>query len=193
MPLSPEPGRARVCWHACCAASKPSVSSSRRTRLVRLLQEAWQLGRIARSDTHWSMPFAAALASGAPLLVGAYFGHLAYGLVSSPGGMVFLYLPATWLRHRMVWLMACAFGMVACNALGLVSHLVAPILVPMLIVIATLVMMCMRLYSVGPPGGLFFIMATAIGAYALVPPLGLNASRRWRPPAIATAFRGQRS
>ncbi len=111
------------------------------------------------------MPLAAALASGSPLLVGAYFGHLAYGLVSSLGGMVFLYLPATSLRHRMVWLMACAFGMVACYALGLVSHLVVPILVPVLIVIATLVMMCVRLYSVGPAGGLFFIMATAIGAY----------------------------
>lgn len=136
--------------------------------LARLRREAAHLGRFARSDRHWSMPFAAALASGAPLLVGAWFGHLAYGLVSSLGGMVFLYLPSTALQHRMVWLMACGFGMITCYTLGLVSHLVAPMLVPVLIAIAVLVMMCVRLYSVGPPGGLFFIMSTAIGAYTPV-------------------------
>ncbi len=123
------------------------------------------LMHIQPSDRHWSMPFAAALSSGAPLLVGAYFGHIGDGLVSSLGGMVFLYLPGTSLQHRMVWLMACAFGLVACYTLGLTSHLVAPILLPVLVFIAVLVMMCLRIYSVGPPGGIFFIMSVAIGAY----------------------------
>jgi uncharacterized membrane protein YjjP (DUF1212 family) len=70
------------------------------------------------SDRKWQMPFAAALASGLPLLVGAWFDHLGYGLVSCLGGLVFLYLPNTPLHHRMVWLMACAFSMVSCYALG---------------------------------------------------------------------------
>ena len=68
------------------------------------------------------MPFAAALATGLPLCVGAWFDRLDYGLVSSLGGLVFLYLPATPLSHRMVTLMACAFGMLACYTLGLMSH-----------------------------------------------------------------------
>ena len=131
-------------------------------------REFAHLAHIQPSDRHWTMPFAAALASGAPLLIGAYFGHMAYGLVSSLGGMVFLYLPATSLQHRMVWLMACAFGMVGCYTLGLLSHLLAPLLVPVLIAIAALVMMAVRLYGIGAPGGLFFIMSTAIGAYTPV-------------------------
>lgn len=56
---------------------------------------------INASDRLWQMPFAAALASGLPLLVGAYFDRMDYGLVSSLGGMVFLSLPNTPLSHRM--------------------------------------------------------------------------------------------
>jgi hypothetical protein len=135
---------------------------------VLVRNEIAHFGRIQPSDRHWSMPFAAALSSGTPLLIGAYFGHLGYGLVSSLGGMVFLYLPPTPLQHRMIWLMACAFGLVACYTLGLTSHLVEALRIPLLVFIAVLVMMCLRFYSVGPPGGLFFIMAAAIGAYTPV-------------------------
>src|SRR5690606_3200921 len=111
------------------------------------------------------MPVAAALATGLPLLVGAGFDRLDYGLVSSLGGLVFLYLPETPLHHRMVSLMACAFAMIASYALGAISHFFAPAIVPMLAIIAVLVSMVCRFYRVGPPGGLFFIMAAAIGAY----------------------------
>lgn len=61
-----------------------------------MLREEWrQLATIHPSDRPWQMPFAAALASGLPLLVGAWFGHMDYGLVSSLGGLVFLYTPNT--------------------------------------------------------------------------------------------------
>lgn len=84
--------------------------------------ELLHLTTINASDRLWQMPFAAALASGLPLLVGAYFDRMDYGLISSLGGLVFLYLPNTPMSHRMVSLMACAFGMVACYALGVMSH-----------------------------------------------------------------------
>lgn len=112
------------------------------------------------------MPFAAALASGLPLLVGAYFGRMDYGLVSSLGGLVFLYLPETPLHHRMVSLMACAFAMTACYALGVMSHLLPALMMVVLTFTAILVTMLCRFYRVGVPGSLFFIMAAAIGAYA---------------------------
>jgi len=118
------------------------------------------------SERRWQMPFAAALASGLPLLVGAYFDHLDYGLISSLGGIVFLYTPETPLHHRMVSLMACAFGMAACYAFGMMSHFV-PLLMPLILtVIAILVTMVCRFYGIGPPGSLFFVMAAAIGAYS---------------------------
>ncbi len=120
------------------------------------------------SNRHWFMPFCAALATGIPLFIGVYFDHLNYGLVSSLGGIVFLYTPATSLHHRMVTLMACAFGMSACYALGLMAHFLPMLLVPVLTVMVILVSMVCRYYRVAPPGSLFFIMAAAIGVYSPV-------------------------
>ena len=132
----------------------------------RLRTELLHFAAISASDRRWQMPFCAALASGLPLLIGAYFDHLDYGLVSSLGGLVFLYTPGTPMSHRMVSLMAAAFGMSACFALGLMSHFLPVLLVPVLSFIAILVTMVCRFYLVGPPGSLFFIMAAAIGAYS---------------------------
>ncbi|MDO9198172.1 FUSC family protein [Rhodoferax sp.] len=133
-------------------------------RLVR--EELRHLLMIKTSDQLWQMPFAAALATGLPLLVGAYFDHLGYGLVSSLGGLVFLHLPDTPLSHRMVTLMTCAFAMTACYALGAMSHFFPLLMMPVLIFIAMLVTMVGRFYALGPPGSLFFVMAAAIGAYS---------------------------
>lgn len=143
-------------------------------RLQALMRATWRdLTTVQASDRLWQMPFAAALATGLPLLIGAYFNRMDYGLVSSLGGLVFVYLPATPLHHRMVTAMACAFGMTACFALGLMSHLFAPLMVPVLVFIAILVTMVCRFYGLGPPGSLFFIMAASIGAYSPTPPLQL--------------------
>ena len=130
------------------------------------IKTEWRhLTTINVSDRRWPMPFAAALASGLPLLVGAYFQHMDYGLISSLGGLAFLYLPSTPLWHRMVLLMACAFGMTACYALGVMSHQVPALMMPVLVFTAILVTMVCRFYNLGPPGSLFFIMAASIGAY----------------------------
>ena len=139
-----------------------------------LAAEVRQLTTLHSSDRAWQMPFAAALATGLPLLAGAYCGRLADGLVASLGGLVFLYLPATPLAQRMVSLMASAFGMVACYAVGALGHLLppflAPLLIPMLGFVAIVVTMVCRIHGVGPPGSLFFVMAAAIGAYTPVEP-----------------------
>ena len=102
-----------------------------------LRRELRQLLQFNRSDRRWQLPFCAALASGLPLMVGLYFDHIEYGLVSSLGGLIFLYTPATPLAHRMMVLMSCSFGMIACHALG-------------------------------PPRGVFFMMAASIGAFSPV-------------------------
>lgn len=138
-------------------------------RLWALLRhELKQLLQFNRSDRRWQLPFCAALASGLPLMVGLYFDHLDYGLVSSLGGLVFIYTPATPLAHRMMMLMACSFGMCACYAVGIVSHFIPLLLVPALTVMAILVVMLCRVYAIGPPRGLFFMMVAAIGAFSHV-------------------------
>ena len=145
---------------------------SRWQTLRRLVaSELDQLTTVQPSDRLWQMPVAAALASGLPLLIGAAFDHLAWGLVSSLGGLVFLYVPATPLHHRMVTVMACAFGMIACYALGVLSHFFAPLIVPALTFTGIVVTMVCRYYGIGPPGSLFFVMAASIGAYSPVEPL----------------------
>lgn len=135
-------------------------------KLLALLKlELHHLTTIQPSDRPWQMPFAAGLACGLPMLIGAWLDHLDYGLVSSLGGLVFLYLPATALSHRMVWLMACAFGMVTCYTLGILGHFVPLMLAPTLTLITVLVAMVCRFYRLGPPSSMFFVMAAAIGAY----------------------------
>ncbi|MFZ2294520.1 MAG: FUSC family protein [Polaromonas sp.] len=142
------------------------TQTSRWAELKALVREELHLlMTIKPSDRLWQMPFAAALATGLPLLVGAYFNHMNYGLVSSLGGLAFLYMPNTPLSHRMVALMACAFAMSACYALGVMSHFFPLLMMPVLVFIAILVSMVCRFYALGPPGSLFFIMAAAIGAY----------------------------
>lgn len=137
--------------------------------LISLIKtELRQLAKINSSDRLWQMPFAAALSSGLPLLIGAYFNHLQFGLVSSLGGMVFLYLPNTPLHHRMVSILACAFAMSTCYAFGVMAHFFPVLLVPILAFTTVLVTMLCRFYGLGPPGSLFFIMAAAIGAYSPV-------------------------
>lgn len=128
--------------------------------------ELRHLTTINASDRRWQMPFAAALASGLPLLVGAYFDHMDYGLISSLGGLVFLYLPETPMYHRMVLLMASAFAMIASYALGVISHFFPPLMMLVLTFTAILVTMLCRYYNLSPPGSLFFIMAASIGAYS---------------------------
>ena len=129
-------------------------------------RELTDLTTVHRSDRPWQMPLAAALATGVPLLVAAYFDRMLDGVIASLAGLVFLYLPPTPLHHRMVTLMACAFGMTVCYAVGLLSHLVSFGAVPLLTLTAILVTAICRYYRLGPPGSLFFIMTAAIGAYA---------------------------
>lgn len=130
------------------------------------LQGTWrELVRVNSSDRSWEMPLAAALSSGLPLMVGAYFGRMDYGLMSSLGGMVFLSLPNSSLQHRMMMLLAASFGMVACFAVGALTQFWPAAMVGALTLIAIVVNMVCRCYRLGPPGSLFFIMATAIAAY----------------------------
>jgi uncharacterized membrane protein YccC len=133
---------------------------------ARMRLEWRDLTEVKPSDRRWEMPLAAALASGIPLFVGAYFGRMDYGLLSSLGGMVFLSLPNSPLQHRMMMMLAASFGMVASFAVGALTQFWPALMVLALTLIAMVVNMVCRTYRLGPPGSLFFIMAAAIAAYA---------------------------
>jgi len=135
---------------------------------ARAVAEWRHLVAVNPSARPWQMPVAAALAAGLPLMVGAWFGHMDFGLVSSLGGLVFLFLPNTALHHRMVTLMACSFGMIACYTLGVMAHFLPLLMMPALMFIAALATMVSRFYRLPPPGSFFFIMAAAIAIHAPV-------------------------
>ena len=136
------------------------------SRVQAQLRSDWDdLIQVKHSDRSWEMPLAAALASGIPLFVGAYFGHMEHGLLSSLGGMVFLSLPNSPLQHRMMMLLAASFGLVASFAVGAMTQFFPALLAVSVGLIAMVVNMVCRTYRLGPPGSLFFIMAAAIGAY----------------------------
>ena len=134
-----------------------------RDALVRQLRQLWTFNS---SERPWEMPLAAAVACGLPVIIGAWHGQMAAGLAGSLGGLVFLYLPSTHLSDRIATLMACAFGLVASFALGILSSVYEPLTIPVLAVVAAAVTMICRFYAVGPPGSLFFVMTAAIGAYS---------------------------
>jgi hypothetical protein len=145
---------------------------STRTSLQQLLRAelahltAWQPSR-----RPWQMPFTAGLSCGLPLFIAAIFGHIEYGLLATLGGLVFLYLPNTAMSHRMVVLMACAFAMIACFTLGMLTHFLPSLLIPLLTFIAIVVSMVCRFYQLPPPGSVFFVLSAVVGAYSPVTPL----------------------
>lgn len=135
--------------------------------------ELRHLTQIHPSNRPWEMPLAAALASGAPLLVGTWFGRMDAGLVGMLGGLVFLSLPDTRMQHRMVLMMALAFSMIACYALGALTHIFPATLIVALTLITVVASMTARFYRLGPPGILFLVMAASIAAYTPASPIDI--------------------
>lgn len=119
-----------------------------------------------KSDRPWQLPLAIAIASGLPVMIGAWLGNIGAGTLASIGAMTIVYLPRTRLDQRMLAVMSASCGMIACYALGQAAQMVPELRVPVIVIAALLVTMSCRFYRVGPPGPLFFVMAAAIGAYA---------------------------
>jgi len=141
-------------------------SEPRMTVAGMIRRELRELVTIKPSDRPWELPFAVAMAAGLPMVLGAWFGAINHAALASIGAMAIVYLPRTRLDHRMATLMAAAFAMIACYALGQASQLVPAARAPVITLVAVLVTMACRYYRVVPPAALFFVMAAAIGAYA---------------------------
>ena len=139
-------------------------------QLKTFIVQQWQdLLQISPNKRRWELPIVAALASSVPLFIGAWFGHIEYGLVSSLGGMTFLYMPQPKLVHRMVFLLCVAACMTMSFLFGLFAHHFPSSMVLLIGVLAfTLSMLC-RYFQVSPPGVLFFLMAAMIGTYMPLP------------------------
>lgn len=135
-------------------------------------KEAAALLTFRRSDRPWQLPFAAAIASGAPVAFGVYFGLPTEGALGAVAGLSFLYLPGTRLNHRIPVIMASAFAMIVSFALGLASHVAPGAAIPLISVVAVGAALFSRFQNVAPPGPIFMVMAASIAAFAPVNPAG---------------------
>lgn len=119
----------------------------------------------------WHMPLMAAIALSFPIVLGAYFGQLAIGLLASLGSMVFLNLPYEGtLLFRLTQVLACSFGYVACFAVGLIAHMVPILTLPLVFFVTFWVALFSRYFRLLPPAGVFILMATAIALFMPIPP-----------------------
>ncbi|RKF18293.1 FUSC family protein [Altericroceibacterium spongiae] len=134
--------------------------------LERLMHECRELLIFNPSDRPWQMPVSAAIASGVPIAFGAWLERLDLGVVGALGALTFLYLPRFDLRRRMLSVAGCAAMLTFCYTLGLVCHLVPNFTLPVITLVAIVTTALCRHFQLIPPGSLFFMMATAIGAYA---------------------------
>ncbi len=131
-----------------------------------LSEEIVRLLKINSSNQPWELPFATALAVGSPLLLGWYWDNFNYGVLVFLGSLTFLYMPNTQIGKRMLFMTVCGVGLIFCYALGLFCHF-APELMSLAIIIITIsVTIVWRYYVLGPPGPLFFILASAIGMFS---------------------------
>ncbi|OYW85278.1 MAG: hypothetical protein B7Z20_09390, partial [Sphingobium sp. 32-64-5] len=117
------------------------------------------------STRPWQLPFAATMASGAPMLAGAASGQPALGALGAIAGLSFLYLPPVRLFQRIPIMMACAFAMVTSYGVGALGAMTPGMAVPLIGVVAILAMLFCKFYSLSPPGPIFMVMAAAIAAF----------------------------
>lgn len=132
---------------------------------MKIKEQILALVAFNKTDRVWEIPFGAALASGVPLLVGAYFGTMQYAMVVGLGAFVFLYTTHTPIYHRMIVLMASSFGMIISFMLGAISHFNATLVGLVLGMIASLGAAICRYYQLNAPGNFFFIMVATLGAF----------------------------
>ena len=129
-----------------------------------LKQELIGLFSLQKSDRTWELPLTAALATGLPVFLAIYLGHIEYGLISSLGGMIFLYTPTSTLLYHRFWTMICATGGISfCYLVGLLSHSLEYSLIIVFTLMTFAILLICRFFRLGPPGGLFFIIALSIG------------------------------
>ena len=118
------------------------------------------------SSRPWQFPLAVAVAVGLPVSLGAALGPMSIASLAAVGAMAVVYVPRTALVHRAKTLMAVAFAMIVCHALGQFAQLIPPARVPVIGIVTMFSALACRYFRIVPPGPLFFVMATAIGAYA---------------------------
>ncbi|MCG7381457.1 FUSC family protein [Paenibacillus sp. ACRRY] len=119
--------------------------------------------RIKPIPLNWFRGVGSAISVGIPSLVGFLIGDPALGILASVGGFTFLYVSNETYSQRAVRLFWIALGLTASFALGALSSYNDVLMVLMFGVIGFLSTMLFNLFQIVGPGGMFFVLAYAIG------------------------------
>ncbi|MGD0031534.1 FUSC family protein [Paenibacillus illinoisensis] len=119
--------------------------------------------RIKPIPLNWFRGIGSAISVGIPSLIGFLIGEPALGILASVGGFTFLYVSNEPYSQRAVRLFWIALGLTASFALGALSSYNDVLLVLMFGVIGFLSTMLFKLFEIVGPGGLFIVLAYAIG------------------------------
>ncbi len=134
--------------------------------MPRIDQQLSQLIQFNRPARAWHMPVMAGIAASLPIFLAASIGRWQDGLIASLGAMVFLNLPYQGsFLFRMVQLLACSFGFVACFSLGFIAQVVPVMTLPLLGFIGFWVAVFGRYFRLAPPAGVFMIISAALGMF----------------------------
>ena len=119
----------------------------------------------------WHIPVLASLCVGIPLLIASYFGKPGYGILAGTGGLVILYLPATTIAHRMIYLLSCSFGFMISFTIG-ISFSFNPIISSIVLGLFSFgIHWISNFFEMRPPGNFFFIMLASIASCLPFTPL----------------------
>ncbi len=129
---------------------------------ARFKQSLAELCSIAPTPQRWHLPVLAGCCVAVPGAIGAYFGNFPDALYACFSSFLVLYLPGTRLAHRMLTLVACAFGFIVCFTVGLLTASQPVLFIPTLLLVSWLVITICRYYRLPPPGSFFFIVLLII-------------------------------
>lgn len=142
---------------------------------ARLYRELSVLTTVNSSSRPWHLPLLAAITISLPIFLSAMMEELALGIQASLGAMIILNLPSSGsLWSRQATLLWCGLAMSASFGLGLMSHDLPSIRLPVFALITWCLVVAGRYWRLPPPAGLFMMMAGAIalfmpGTWAQIP------------------------
>lgn len=132
---------------------------------IAVKEELKKIIGINKSQTSWKLPFASMISVGVPLLIGAYYNHLNYALISSMGSLVFMYFPKKNLMRNLSFLFCISFAFLLCFFMGFVANQISHFIPLIIMITCILVSSSCSYFKLQPPGSFLFIMIFSISAF----------------------------
>ncbi|CAN5169975.1 hypothetical protein BH11ACT2_BH11ACT2_05060 [soil metagenome] len=120
----------------------------------------------------WRIALQAALSIGIPAVGFALAGRADLGLLASTGSFTALHLAMRSRHERLLWLPFIGAGLIIATAIGAAASANFALTVVALFLVAVVASVLCLGWAMGPPGGMFFMLAAGVGARLAGPKSG---------------------